>query len=478
MPLLGRAAPDDLPQRARDGAPRRRRPRGAARRLTLRTRPRRRAQRASPTLSLERREHVGGPLVHVVVVAERADHLGARASRPRGRPEPRGAGAPSPPCQAAPADVRHDHHEVAGIRHAACCRTAAGRRAGAAPASRRSRGTAASLRRPAAAMPEARRAPAEPSVRRQRSASTREPATTSSRGLSAPVSGSTGDRSSAARRRAADGLLQPGAVPGGDAREGGPVERPEPEAGVSGLELGRRPRAATELPAALVVRVQQSRHRHRARESGAPRGSLRARRATRRPRRARPQSRCGAAASQRSAPSASRSRRVHARATTSSSMAASRRDAGAVSPRHSCTVMLGEHTRLGTSYEEGGRPWTCTVLGTMGWMPERPPRDHLLRLPLGRGHPHLRRRHRPAAPARNRGTPTCWPGSGAVHLFLTHYHLDHVCGLAYLPGVLPGRDAGHPRARKRRSTMSTPCSRHRDSCASRTTPKTGRTWTA
>jgi len=26
-----------------------------------------------------------------------------------------------------------------------------------------------------------------------------------------------------------------------------------------------------------------------------------------------------------------------------------------------------------------------------------------------------------------------------VHLFLTHYHLDHVCGLAYLPGVLPGR---------------------------------------
>lgn len=25
-----------------------------------------------------------------------------------------------------------------------------------------------------------------------------------------------------------------------------------------------------------------------------------------------------------------------------------------------------------------------------------------------------------------------------IHLFLTHYHLDHVCGLAYLPGVLPG----------------------------------------
>jgi ribonuclease BN (tRNA processing enzyme) len=30
-------------------------------------------------------------------------------------------------------------------------------------------------------------------------------------------------------------------------------------------------------------------------------------------------------------------------------------------------------------------------------------------------------------------------GARDVHLFLTHYHLDHVCGLAYLPGVLPGR---------------------------------------
>jgi ribonuclease BN (tRNA processing enzyme) len=26
-----------------------------------------------------------------------------------------------------------------------------------------------------------------------------------------------------------------------------------------------------------------------------------------------------------------------------------------------------------------------------------------------------------------------------VHLFLTHYHLDHVCGLAYLPGIFAGR---------------------------------------
>ena len=42
-----------------------------------------------------------------------------------------------------------------------------------------------------------------------------------------------------------------------------------------------------------------------------------------------------------------------------------------------------------------------------------------------------------------------------VHLFLTHYHLDHVCGLAYLPGVLPARDIViHPPAR--RSPASTP----------------------
>ncbi len=26
-----------------------------------------------------------------------------------------------------------------------------------------------------------------------------------------------------------------------------------------------------------------------------------------------------------------------------------------------------------------------------------------------------------------------------VHLFLSHFHLDHVCGLAYLPAVLPGQ---------------------------------------
>src|SRR5690606_24219596 len=31
-------------------------------------------------------------------------------------------------------------------------------------------------------------------------------------------------------------------------------------------------------------------------------------------------------------------------------------------------------------------------------------------------------------------------GAEQVHLFLTHFHLDHTCGLAYLSGVLPGRE--------------------------------------
>ena len=30
-------------------------------------------------------------------------------------------------------------------------------------------------------------------------------------------------------------------------------------------------------------------------------------------------------------------------------------------------------------------------------------------------------------------------GGREVHLLLTHYHLDHVCGLAYLPGIMQGK---------------------------------------
>jgi ribonuclease BN (tRNA processing enzyme) len=79
-----------------------------------------------------------------------------------------------------------------------------------------------------------------------------------------------------------------------------------------------------------------------------------------------------------------------------------------------------------------------TVLGTAGWMPSdrrettcfacRSGEDTLI-FDAGTG---LRRLLEP----RHAGLLA---GSGTVHLFLTHYHLDHVCGLAYLPGVLPGR---------------------------------------
>jgi ribonuclease BN (tRNA processing enzyme) len=79
-----------------------------------------------------------------------------------------------------------------------------------------------------------------------------------------------------------------------------------------------------------------------------------------------------------------------------------------------------------------------TLLGTMGWMPSDRREttsflchdEHLLFfLDAGTG---LRRLLEAPQAA-------LLEGHDEVHLFLTHYHLDHVCGLAYLPGVLPGR---------------------------------------
>ena len=79
-----------------------------------------------------------------------------------------------------------------------------------------------------------------------------------------------------------------------------------------------------------------------------------------------------------------------------------------------------------------------TLLGTIGWMPSDRrettcfacrAEDNLFIFDAGTG---LRRLREPAHAA-------LLDGAREVHLFLTHYHLDHVCGLAYLPGVLPGR---------------------------------------
>ncbi|HEY5386855.1 MAG TPA: MBL fold metallo-hydrolase [Thermoleophilia bacterium] len=79
-----------------------------------------------------------------------------------------------------------------------------------------------------------------------------------------------------------------------------------------------------------------------------------------------------------------------------------------------------------------------TLLGTIGWMPSDRREttcfacragDSLFIFDAGTG---LRRLREPAQAA-------LLDGARDVHLFLTHYHLDHVCGLAYLPGVLPGR---------------------------------------
>ncbi len=80
-----------------------------------------------------------------------------------------------------------------------------------------------------------------------------------------------------------------------------------------------------------------------------------------------------------------------------------------------------------------------TLLGTMGWMPSDRRETTcfatrsgaaLLIFDAGTG---LRRLLDPRHAA-------LLEGAREVHLFLSHYHLDHTCGLAYLSGVLPNRD--------------------------------------
>jgi len=80
-----------------------------------------------------------------------------------------------------------------------------------------------------------------------------------------------------------------------------------------------------------------------------------------------------------------------------------------------------------------------TLLGTVGWMP-RGSRETtcfavrtgstLLVFDAGTGFRRL-------LDPEHQGL---LEGADQVQLFLSHYHLDHVCGLAYLSGVLPGRE--------------------------------------
>jgi ribonuclease BN (tRNA processing enzyme) len=78
-----------------------------------------------------------------------------------------------------------------------------------------------------------------------------------------------------------------------------------------------------------------------------------------------------------------------------------------------------------------------TLLGTQGWIPTGRREttclavdegERLLLFDAGTG---LRRLLEPPADA--------LLAARELHLFLSHYHLDHVCGLAYLPAILAGR---------------------------------------
>lgn len=80
-----------------------------------------------------------------------------------------------------------------------------------------------------------------------------------------------------------------------------------------------------------------------------------------------------------------------------------------------------------------------TLLGTLGWMPRGArettcfavrSREVLFLFDAGTG---LRR-------LLDTEHASLLDGVGETHLFLSHYHLDHVCGLAYLSGVLPERE--------------------------------------
>jgi ribonuclease BN (tRNA processing enzyme) len=89
--------------------------------------------------------------------------------------------------------------------------------------------------------------------------------------------------------------------------------------------------------------------------------------------------------------------------------------------------------------DEGEEDMEVTLLGTNGWMPrgERETTcfavrsgETLLVFDAGTGFRRLLDREHAGL----------LEGAREIQLFLSHYHLDHTCGLAYLSGVLAGRD--------------------------------------
>jgi ribonuclease BN (tRNA processing enzyme) len=79
-----------------------------------------------------------------------------------------------------------------------------------------------------------------------------------------------------------------------------------------------------------------------------------------------------------------------------------------------------------------------TLLGTQGWIPTALRQTTSLALQYGQAlllfdaGTGLSRLLKPPLAAAVRD-------AGELHLFLTHYHLDHTCGLAYLTGITGGR---------------------------------------
>jgi len=79
-----------------------------------------------------------------------------------------------------------------------------------------------------------------------------------------------------------------------------------------------------------------------------------------------------------------------------------------------------------------------TALGTQGWIPTLERETTCFAVDEGRllfifdAGTGLGRLLRPPA-------SQLLAGAHEIHLFLTHYHLDHVCGLAYLPAIFAGR---------------------------------------